>query len=251
MSGHSKWANIRLRKGAQDLKKGKLYGKLSKEIIIAAREGGGNADSNNRLRTAIQKARELGMPQDNIKRAVQRGTGEIAGAALEEITYEGYGPAGVALLIQTATENRNRTVSEIRAALSRHGGNLGAAGCVAYLFENKGIIIVKRDQADEDTIMELALEAGALDVANEEDSYEITTEPGDVEKVKAALVAKGITPESAEASMVPQTKVPLDGDEARKALKLMDILEDLEDVQEVFANFDISEELLESIAANS
>lgn len=249
MSGHSKWANIRLRKGAQDLKKGKLYGKLSREIIIAAKEGGGNPDTNSRLRTAMEKARSLGMPNDNIKRAIQRGTGEIAGAALEEITYEGYGPAGVALLIQSLTENRNRTVGEVRFTLSRHGGNLGSAGCVSYLFANRGVILVNRKQADEDTVMEAALEAGALDVATEEDAYEITTEPHDLEKVRAALAAKGITPESAEATIVPKTKVTVEGHDVQKVLKLMDALEDLEDVQQVFSNFDISEAAMEAAAA--
>jgi len=249
MSGHSKWANIRLRKAAQDARKGKLYGKLSREIIIASRDGGGNPDANSRLRTAIQKAREFGMPQDNIKRAVQRGTGEIAGAALEEISYEGYGPGGVAVLIRALTENRNRTVGEVRFALTRHGGNLGAAGCVSYLFENRGIITVKRNQAEEETLMEVALEAGALDVSTEEDSYEITTEPQAVEKVKAALLAKKIAVESAEATMLPRTKVALEGNEAQKVLKLMDALEELEDVQQVFSNFDISDEVLEAAAA--
>ncbi len=249
MSGHSKWANIRLRKASQDARKGKLYGKLSREIIVAAKEGGGNPDTNARLRTTIQKARELGMPQDNIKRAIQRGTGEIEGATFEEISYEGYGPGGVALLIRALTENRNRTVGEVRSTLTRYGGNLGAAGCVSYIFDNKGVIIVGKDQADEDTLMEVALEADALDVLTEGNSYEITTAPHDVEKVKEALHAKRITPESAEATLVPSTKVALEGNDAQRVLKLMEALEDLDDVQQVYSNFDVSDEMLEAVAA--
>jgi YebC/PmpR family DNA-binding regulatory protein len=249
MSGHSKWANIRLRKASQDARKGKIYGKLSREIIIAAKEAGGNPETNNRLRTAMQKAREFGMPQDNIKRAIQRGTGEIEGAAFEEVSYEGYGPGGVALLIRALTENRNRTVGEVRSTLTRHGGNLGAAGCVSYLFENRGEIIVKKDQVDEDTLMEIALEAGAVDVSAEGESYGITTEPHDVEKVKAALQAKGITAESAEATLAPSTKVMMEGEDAKRVLKLMEALEELEDVQQVYSNFDISDEVMEAALA--
>ena len=249
MSGHSKWANIRLRKGAQDAKKGKLYGKLSREIIIAAKEGGGIPENNIRLKAAIEKAREMGMPQDNIKRAIQRGTGELDAVALEEIVYEGYGPSGVALMINAMTENRNRTVGEVRSTLSRHGDNLGAAGCVSYLFEKKGVIIVDKAKADEDAVMEAALEAGALDVVSDEESYEITTAPQHVNKVKETLINKGITPESAEAAMVPSTRVALEGHDAQKLLKLLDALEDLEDVQEVFSNFDISEEEMEAAVA--
>jgi YebC/PmpR family DNA-binding regulatory protein len=246
MSGHSKWANIRLRKGAQDAKKSKVYGKVSREIIIAAREGGGSPDTNNRLRTAIEKARECGMPQDNIKRAIQRGTGEIESAALEEITYEGYGPGGVALMIQAMTENRNRTVGEVRSTLTRSGGNLGAAGCVSYLFENKGVIVVNKEGVDEDALMEAALEAGASDMTSDDTSFEITTPPHDVYKVKEALEAKGFAIEGAESSMVPATRVTVEGHEAQRVLKLLDALEDLEDVQEVFSNFDISEEEMEA-----
>lgn len=251
MSGHSKWANIRLRKGAQDAKKGKLYGKLSKEIIIAAKEGGGNPDTNSRLKTAVSKAREQGMPADNIKRAIQRGTGEIEGVSLEEITYEGYGPGGVALYIRALTENRNRTVTDVRSALGKHGGNLGNAGCVSYLFENKGVIIVNKDQADEDTVIEAALEAGALDVLTDEESYEITTDPQQVENVKEALEAKGIKTESAEASFEPTAKVAVEGAEAEKVLRLLDALEDLDDVQHVYSNFDISDEVMEAALASN
>jgi YebC/PmpR family DNA-binding regulatory protein len=238
-----------LRKGAQDIKKAARYGKLSREIIVAAREGGGNPDSNSRLKTAVDKARTMGLPQDNIKRAIQRGTGEIAGAALEELTYEGYGPGGVALYIQAMTENRNRTVGEIRAVLSRHGGNLGATGCVAYLFEKKGVILAPKEKLDEDAVIEAALEAGALDVVTEGRSYEITTAPNDVEKVKQTLTAKGISVESAEADMVPSTTVALAGHDAQRVLKLVDLLEELEDVQQVYSNFDISEEELEAAAS--
>nr|NIM06819.1 YebC/PmpR family DNA-binding transcriptional regulator [Armatimonadota bacterium]NIM24534.1 YebC/PmpR family DNA-binding transcriptional regulator [Armatimonadota bacterium]NIM68408.1 YebC/PmpR family DNA-binding transcriptional regulator [Armatimonadota bacterium]NIM76794.1 YebC/PmpR family DNA-binding transcriptional regulator [Armatimonadota bacterium]NIN06607.1 YebC/PmpR family DNA-binding transcriptional regulator [Armatimonadota bacterium] len=184
-----------------------------------------------------------------IKRAIQRGTGEIEGATFEEISYEGYGPGGVALLIRALTENRNRTVGEVRSTLTRYGGNLGAAGCVSYIFDNKGVIIVGKDQADEDTLMEVALEADALDVLTEGNSYEITTAPHDVEKVKEALHAKRITPESAEATLVPSTKVALEGNDAQRVLKLMEALEDLDDVQQVYSNFDVSDEMLEAVAA--
>jgi YebC/PmpR family DNA-binding regulatory protein len=250
MSGHSKWANIRLRKGAQDVKKAKLFGKLAREIIIASKEGGGSPDINSRLRTAIQKAREGGMPQDNIKRAVQRGTGEIEGAALEEVTYEGYGPAGVALLIHCLTENRNRTVGEVRSILNRHGGNLGATGSASYLFENKGMILISKGKTEEDTVMEIALENGALDVITEGDCYEIITSPQEVEAMKAALEAKKITPDSAEATLLPTNKIPLEGHDAQRVLKLVDLLEDLDDVQQVYANFDISDEVLEAAMAD-
>jgi len=251
MSGHSKWANIRLRKAAQDARKGKLYGKLTREIIVAAREGGGSPESNSRLKNAIQKAREFGLPQDNIKRAIQRGTGEIAGAALEEVSYEGYGPGGVALLIQTLTENRNRTVGEIRSLLARHGGNLGAAGCVSWMFEKRGVIIVRREQAEEEMLMEAALEAGAEDIIADEGSYEIITAPQEVERVREALQRRGIIAESAEATLVPSQKVLVEGSEAQRVLKLMEALEEQEDVQQVYSNFDISEKVLEAAAAGS
>jgi YebC/PmpR family DNA-binding regulatory protein len=247
MSGHSKWANIRLRKGAQDLKKGKLYGKLSREIIVAAKEGGGSPDTNSRLRTAIEKAREMGMPQDNIKRAIQKGTGEIESAALDEITYEGYGPGGVALMVQTMTENRNRTVGEVRSTLSKYGGNLGATGCVSYLFESKGVIIINKDGVDEDALIECALEAGALDVTSDETSFEVTTPPHDVQKVKEALQAGKFPIESAESALLPSNRVTVEGREAERVLKLLDALEDLDDVQQVFSNFDISEEEMEAV----
>jgi len=249
MSGHSKWHNIKIRKQAQDQKKGKLFGKLSREIIVAAKEGGGDPDSNNRLRVAIEKARAAGMPQDNIKRAIQRGTGEVEGVTYESAVYEGYGPGGVAIMVQVLTDNRNRVVGELRSIFGRHGGNLGEANCVAWLFDQKGIVIVQREGVSEDALLEAALEAGAEDMQADDSSYEIRTAPGDLDGVTRALEAKGIVHESAELTMVPQTRVSIEGKHAQQVLRLMDALEDQEDVQQVYANFDIPESVMEAIAA--
>lgn len=245
MSGHSKWHNIRLQKGKADLVRGKIFGKLSREITIAAKQGGGNPDANPRLRIAIEKARENSMPADNIKRAVQKGTGELASDSYEEITYEGYGPGGVAVLVEVATDNRNRTVAEIRHLFSKYGGNLGENGSVAWQFSRKGVIAVAAVDNDEDAVMEAALEAGADDLESEGDSFTITTPPESLGAVRDALRERGIGTESAEVEMVPQTTVQLEGDSARRMLKLMDALEDQDDVQRVAANFDIAEQILQ------
>ncbi len=249
MSGHSKWHNIRLRKGAQDAKKSKIFAKFGRALLAAAREGGGDPDGNMRLRTIMEKARQSGMPQDNIKRAIQRGTGEAGGANFETIVYEGYGPGGVAVMVHTLTDNRNRTVGELRSVFSRNGGNLGESNCVAWMFDQKGVIIVPRDAADEDALLEIALEAGAEDMQSDDTSFEIRTAPSDLERVRQALEAKGTRYESAEVTMLPQNRVTLDEKKAHQTLRLMDALEDLDDVQQVYANFDIPDSVMEAVAA--
>jgi YebC/PmpR family DNA-binding regulatory protein len=251
MSGHSKWHNIRLRKGAQDLRKSKMFAKMGREITVAVREGGsGDPESNARLRTSLEHARDVEMPQDNIKRAIQKGLGaEGGGANYEYLTYEGYGPGGVAVMVRVLTDNRNRTVGELRSTFGRNGGNLGEANCVAWLFEQKGVIIVPRDSVSEDAVFEIALEAGAEDLHADDTSYEIRTAPGDLEAVRAALQEKGIACDSAEVTMLPQTRVTVDERRAQQMLRLMDALEDLEDVQQVYANFDIPESVMEAVAA--
>jgi len=249
MSGHSKWHNIKIRKQAQDKQKSKIFGKLSREIITAAREGGGDADANARLRAALEKARSAGMPQENVKRAIQRGTGEIEGVTYESAIYEGYGPGGVAILLDVLTDNRNRVVGELRSVFSRNGGNLGESNSVAWLFERKGVILVPRDAASEDTVLEIALEGGAEDMQVDDASYEIRTDPGDLDVVKQALDSKGIAYDNAEATMLPQTRVTLEEKEAQQVLRLMDALEELDDVQQVYANFDIPDQIMEAIAA--
>jgi YebC/PmpR family DNA-binding regulatory protein len=249
MSGHSKWHNIKIRKQAQDQKKGKVFGKLSREIIVAAKEGGGDPDTNNRLRVAIEKARAAGMPQDNVKRAIQRGTGDVEGISYEQAVYEGYGPGGVAIMVYVLTDNRNRVVGELRSIFSRQGGNLGEANCVAWLFDQKGVIIVPADAASEDTLLEAALEAGAEDMQVDDTSFEIRTAPGDLDAVKQALDSSGIPYESAELTMLPQTRVSLEEKQAQQVLRLMDALEDQDDVQQVYANVDIPEQIMEAIAA--
>jgi len=249
MSGHSKWHNIKIRKQAQDQKKGKIFGKLSREIIVAAKEAGGDPDTNNRLRVAIDKARSAGMPQDNVKRAIQRGTGDVEGVSYEPAIYEGYGPGGVAIMVHVLTDNRNRVVGELRSIFARHGGNLGEANCVAWLFDQKGVIIVPAEAVSEDRLLEVALEAGAEDMQADDSSYEIRTGAGDLKAVKAALGSAGISYESAEVTMLPQTRVSLEEKQAPQVLRLMDALEDQDDVQQVYANFDIPEQIMEAIAA--
>lgn len=249
MSGHSKWVNIRVKKGKMDALRGKAFTKLAKEIIAAARAGGGDPDSNLRLRNAIQKARESSMPQDNIKRSLMRGTGELEGVQYEEITYEGYGPAGVAVMVQCMTDNRNRTAPEVRSIFRAHGGNLGETGCVSYMFDHKGVITISKEAGDEDTIMMAALEAGAEDVkADDEETYEVLTAPGDVYTVKEALEAAGIKTLEAEARMVPQNTVTVTGKEAQQVMKLLDAFEENDDVQNVYSNEDIPEEEMASLA---
>ena len=249
MSGHSKWHNIRLRKGKQDAQRSNLFTKLAREIIVAAREGGGNPDANMRLRLSVQKARENSMPQDNIKRAIQRGTGEIEGTQYEEVTYEGYGPGGVAVLVSCLTDNRNRTVADLRTVFTRNGGSLGESGCVAWMFDSKGMITVQKDAMDEDTLMLTALEAGAEDIQIEGDTYEVTSSPDGLPSLRQALMDAGIQFVSAETIMVPKSTIRLEGKEATQVLRMMDQLEELDDVQQVNANFDIPEEILEAVAS--
>jgi len=239
MSGHSKWANIKRRKAAVDAKKGAMYTKVTREIISAAKEGGGDPESNFRLRLAIDKARSINMPSENIERAIKKGTGELnEGAVLEEVTYEGYGPGGVAVLVQLMTDNRNRTAQEIRYIFSRHGGSLGETGCVAWMFKKKGTILLAREDnpISEDDLMLLALGAGAEDVRSDEDSFEILTAPADFQKVLEAVKKAGLNVAEAEIAMVPTSTVPLEGAQAEKCLGLIEALEEHEEVQNVYAN---------------
>ncbi len=251
MSGHSKWHNIKLRKGKQDAQRGKLFTKIAREIIVAAKEGGGSPDSNLRLRLAIQKARENSMPQDNIKRAIQRGTGESGESAnFEEITYEGYGPAGVAIMVACLTDNRNRTVAELRNIFSKSGGNLGESGCVSWMFDAKGLVQIQADGADEDAVMMATLDAGAEDIRTEGDTIDVLCQPEDLQKVRDAVTQAGLEYTSAEITMLPKNTVRVeDSKEAGRILRLMDALEDNDDVQQVYANFDIPDEILQEAAA--
>lgn len=249
MSGHSKWHNIRLRKGKQDAERGKLFTKMAREIIVAAKQGGGNPDTNMRLRFAVQKARESSMPQDNIKRAIQRGTGEVEGAQYDELTYEGYGAAGVAVMISCLTDNRNRTVADVRAILSRTGGSLGESGSVSWMFDAKGSITVPKDSTDEESLMMAALDAGAEDVKSDDDeNFEVLTAPGDLQAVRQALTDAGVKVEEAELSMVPRSTITLGVKEAGQVLRMIDNLEDHDDVQQVWANFDIPDDVMEEVA---
>jgi len=248
MSGHSKWATIKHKKGVADARRGKLFTKLIKEITVAARIGGGDPDANPRLRTAIADAKAENMPADNIKRAIQRGTGELPGAQYEEVVYEGYGPGGVALMIEVTTDNRNRTLAEIRHILSKHGGNLGETGCVTWMFNKRGYIVVEKAKASEDALLELVTEAGAEDMREDGENWEIFSPVENFQKVVDALNKAGITPTVAELSMVPQTQVKLSGKPADQLLRLMDELDEHEDVQHVYANFDIEDSELQSLA---
>ncbi|MDX6444169.1 MAG: hypothetical protein QOH71_1243 [Blastocatellia bacterium] len=241
MSGHSKWHSIKHKKGATDAKRGKLFTKFIKEITVAARTGGGDPDANARLRKAILDAKAGNMPNDTIDRAVRRGTGAEEGVNYEEITYEGYGPGGVALLIESVTDNRNRTVAEIRHMFSKNGGNLGEAGSVGWLFEKKGYIVVDKAAKPEEELFEIAIEAGADDLREDGDNFEIITSPENFEKVQTAIKSAGIEPQMAEVSMVPQTYVKLEGSSAQQMLRLMETIEDHDDVQKVYANFDIDD----------
>ena len=239
MSGHSKWATIKHKKGAADAKRGKVFTRLIKEITVAAKQGGGDADGNPRLRTAILAAKAENMPADNIKRAIQRGTGELEGLSYEEITFEGYGPGGVAVIIDVLTDNRNRAVSEIRHAFSKNGGNLGESGSVSYMFVKKGLIVVPKDGADEDKLTETVLEAGADDLSEESDSWEILTAPKEFEPVRDAVAKAGFKPEHAEVTMIPSTYQKLEGSQANAMMRLLEVLEDLDDTQNVYSNFDM------------
>ncbi|MEZ4598533.1 MAG: YebC/PmpR family DNA-binding transcriptional regulator [Syntrophotaleaceae bacterium] len=248
MAGHSKWANIKHRKGAQDAKRGKIFTKLIKEITIAAKIGGGDPEGNPRLRTAIDKAKSGNMPKDTIDRAIKKGCGDLDGISYEEGTFEGYGPGGAAVIVEFMTDNRTRTVADVRHIFNKHNGSLGVSGSVAFLFDRKGLISFSKDQ-DFDSLFEAALEAGAEDVKDEGDVIEIITDPGNFIEVREALAARNLQWESAEVTMIPQTMVKLEGKQAEQMLKMMDKLEDNDDVQNVYANFDISEEDLASFVA--
>jgi YebC/PmpR family DNA-binding regulatory protein len=247
MSGHSKWATIKHKKGALDAKRGKIFTRLIKEITMAAK-GGGDPEKNPRLRTAVAAAKAENMPAENIKRAIQRGTGELPGVTYEEITFEGYGPGGVAVLVEVSTDNRNRTVSEIRHAFSKNGGNMGAAGSVAYMFSKKGDIVIPKSAAQEDDLMNIVLEAGAEDLQDDGENFEILCEPAVYEAVMAALSQAGIKPEVAEIGMIPQTYTKLEGQQANTMIRLLEALEDHDDVQHVWSNFDIDQKQLEEVA---
>ena len=242
MSGHSKWATIKHKKGAADAKRGKVFTRLIKEINIAAKQGGGDPDGNPRLRTAIAAAKAENMPADNIKRAIQRGTGELEGANYEEITFECYGPGGVAVIVEVLTDNRNRAVSEVRHAFTKNNGNLGESGSVGYMFSKKGLIVVAKDAIDEDKLTEIALEAGADDLSGEDGSWEILTSPKDYEAVLTAVKAAKITPEHSEVTMIPSTYQKLEGAQANAMMRLLETLEDLDDTQNVYSNFDMDED---------
>jgi len=249
MSGHNKWSTIKHKKGAQDAKRGKLFSKIIKEITIAARMGGGDPEGNPRLRTAVLAARTANMPKDNVEKAIKRGAGGLEGTNYEEIVYEGYGPGGVAVLVEVLTDNKNRTVAEVRHIFEKYNGNLGESGCVSWMFKKQGIVVIAADSIDEDEVMEVALECGAHDVKKEGHSFEMTTDPADIETVRKAVEDKGWKIELSEITMIPQTTVKLEGKKAEQMLKMMDALDDNDDMQKVFANFDISEEDMLKISA--
>ena len=241
MSGHSKWATIKHKKGAADAKRGKVFTRLIKEITVAAKQGGGDPDGNPRLRTAILAAKAENMPADNIKRAIQRGTGEIEGLTYEEITFEGYGPGGVAVIVDVLTDNRNRAVSEIRHAFSKNGGNLGETGSVGYMFTKKGLIVIAKEGTDEEKLTEIVLESGADDLNDEGENWEIFTAPKEFDLVKEAIEKAGYKPEHAEVTMIPSTYQKLEGSQANAMMRLLETLEDLDDSQNVYSNFDMDE----------
>ena len=249
MSGHSKWSTIKRKKGAADAKRGKTFTKIIKEIMVAARMGGGDINANPRLRTAVLAAKAENMPRDNIDRAIKKGTGELEGVNYEEITYEGYGPGGVAMLVEAMTDNKNRTVAEVRHVFSKQNGNLGEGGCVSWVFEKKGLISLDKSGVDEDRLIEVALDAGALDVKDSGKEFDVTTPPPSFETVKKKLEESGFKPTYTEVTMVPQTTVRLTGKEAEQMLRLMEGLEDLDDIQKVYANFDITDEEMERLSA--
>ncbi len=249
MSGHSKWHSIRHKKAAKDAKRGKLFTKLIKDITVAARDGGGDPDLNPRLRRAIEKAKAANMPIDNIERAIKKGTGELPGVTYESVVYEGYGPGGAAILIHAYTDNKNRTVAEIRHIFSKKGGNMAGAGSVAWIFSKKGLIIIDKSVIDEDSLMEMVLEAGAEDLKSEGDTYEVFCEPANLESVRQALDDKGISYQSADITMIPSTTVQItDEHTARQLLSLMEALEEHDDVENVYSNFDIPDDVMEKIS---
>ncbi|MCF6179614.1 MAG: YebC/PmpR family DNA-binding transcriptional regulator [Geopsychrobacter sp.] len=246
MAGHSKWANIKHRKGAQDAKRGKIFTKLIKEITIAAKIGGGDLDANSRLRLAVDKAKQGNMPKDNIERAIKKGTGDLDGVVYEEGVFEGYGPGGVAVIVEFMTDNRTRTVADVRHAFNKYGGSLGVSGSVAFMFDRKGQIVFGED-ADFDAIFEAALEAGAEDVKEDDGIIEVVTDPNDFETIRNTLKDQGFKSQSAEVTMIPQNMNPVEGKQAESLMKMIDVLEDNDDVQNVHANFDLSDEEMERI----
>jgi YebC/PmpR family DNA-binding regulatory protein len=247
MSGHSKWAGIKHKKAKVDAQRGRTFTKIIREITVAARVGGGDPDGNPRLRLAVDKAKAVNMPQDNIQRAIQKGTGELPGTSYEEYIYEGYGPGGVAVLLEILTDNKNRTAPEIRKAFAKYGGNLGESGCVAWMFEKKGLIQVEAAAADEDRLLSVVLEAGAEDVRRSDDTFEVITVPKDLERVKESLAKEKIEIVEGEVTMLPQSTVKLGGKQAQQMLQLMETLEEHDDVQNVYANFDIPEEIMATV----
>ncbi len=247
MSGHSKWHSIKHKKMATDAKRGKMFTKFIREIMMAAKAGGGNPDTNPRLRMVIDKAKSFNMPNDNIQRAIKKGSGEEGGVQFEQVTYEGYAPGGVAVYVEVLTDNKNRSASEIRSIFSKQNGNLGGAGSVAWLFERKGIITVKKEKIKEDELLEIILDAGAEDMTTEDDVYEVTTPPESLEIVKKSLTDKNIEPEDASVTFVPKNTVRVEGKTAEQVLKLLEALEDHDDVQAAYANFDIPDDIANAV----
>ena len=247
MSGHSKWATTKRHKAAVDAKRGKIFSVISKELIMAARAGGGDADMNPRLRTVLQKAKAANMPSDNVQRAIKKGTGELPGITIEEVLYEGYGPGGVALMIEVATDNTNRSVSEVRSTLTKNGGNLGGSGAVAYNFSRMGQFVIAAEKTDEEALMDCTLEAGAEDILSEDDHFEVRCPISEYEKVSHALEEAGIEPDSSELAYIPENLVPVtEVEDAKRILRVIELIEDLEDVQNVYANFDMADSILEA-----
>ncbi len=249
MSGHSKWSTIKRKKGAADAKRGNLFTKLIKEISVAAKLGGGDPEGNARLRTAIATAKTENMPKENIERAIKKGTGELEGVNYEELTYEGYGPGGVAIMVEVLTDNKNRTIADIRNSFSKHNGNLGESGCVSWIFTLKGLILFDQDKVDEERLIEAVLDVGAEDIREREREFEVITDPAQFEDVKRAAQDAGLEYSFAEVTMIPQSTVRLLGKEAEQMLRLMERLEDSDDIQRVYANFDIPDEVMERLAA--
>ncbi len=249
MSGHSKWSTIKRKKGAADAKRGKVFTKLIREIMVSARVGGGDINSNPRLRAAVNAAKAENMPKENIERAIKKGTGEMEGVHYEDLIYEGYGPGGVAMMFEVLTDNKNRTVADMRHILSKYNGSLGESGCVSWMFEKKGLILIDKAGVDEDRLIEVALDGGALDVKDVGKEFEVSTDPSNFEEVKRAIEEAGFKANYAEVTMVPQSTVRLTGKEAEQMLKLMEGLEDSDDIQKVYANFDIADEEMERLSA--
>ena len=251
MSGHSKWSTIKHKKGATDAKRGKIFTKVIKEITVAARIGGGDVDGNPRLRLAVQKAKEVNMPQENVTRAIKKGTGELEGVQYQEISYEGYGPGGVAIFMEVMTDNKNRTISELRAVLDKNGGNMGENGCVAWIFEKKGIITIMISEKDEEELLELVMDAGGDDLQTVDDYYEITTSVESFESVRKSIENSGLKVQSAQLTRIPQNTVNVEEKNCKSLLRLMDMLEDHDDIQKVYSNFDITDELIAIMEKNS